>query len=164
MSDDAPVFSRRAPPDPAVVASVHLDFDARMKRHQAVTLDDGRAAWVALERLERPLDDGDVLVAATGERVVVRAAVEHLLRVTATGPALARCAYHLGNRHAKVAVSDDGLLTPADPVMRDMLAQLGADVTRVEAAFSPEVGAYHHEHDHAHGPAKIHRFVMTPRP
>lgn len=165
MIEPAPVFSRPAAPEaPAPKASVRLPFDARRKRHQAVTLDDGRAAWIVLERLDRPLEDGDRLASDEDEVVVVRAADEPLLQVRATGAALARCAYHLGNRHALVEVIEGGLRTPADPVMRQMLAQLGADVVEVAAPFRPEIGAYHHEHDHHHGPGKIHRFVMTPRP
>lgn len=162
MIDPSPVFSRRADADAAEPAtSVRLGFDARRKRHQAVTLDDGRQAWIVLAQLERPLDEGDRLVCDDGEVVVVHAAAERLMQVRATGPALARCAYHLGNRHALVEVIEGGLRTPADPVMGQMLAQLGADVVVVEAPFRPEIGAYHHEDDHHHGPGKIHRFVMT---
>lgn len=161
MTDSAPVFVSRVA-DRAATATLSLDFDARRKRRQSVTLDDGRAAWIALERLDAPLADGDLLTTDDGLVARVVAAPERLIAVLASGAALARCAYHLGNRHAQVEVVDGGLRTTFDPVMQAMLVQLGAHVTAIEAPFRPEIGAYHHEHDHAHGPGKIHRFVLKP--
>lgn len=138
---------------------VALDFDARRKRRQPVLTNRGEA-WIQLERLERPFADGDVLASEDGATLRIHARAERLIEVRASGPALTKCAFHLGNRHAQVEVVDAGLRTPDDPVMRAMLVQLGADVVVVDAPFRPEIGAYHHEHDHAHGPGKIHRFVM----
>ncbi|MFO0747325.1 MAG: urease accessory protein UreE [Myxococcota bacterium] len=163
MTDSPPVFTELVSDLPASATAtfeVALDWDARRKRRQLVTAGDGTAAWIQLERLDHPLADGAVLRAADGRTLRVVARSERLLSIVASGPALLRCAYHLGNRHAQVEVAADGLRTPDDPVMRAMLTQLGAEVGVVEAPFRPEVGAYHHEHDHSHGPAKIHRFVL----
>ncbi len=155
-----------------------LDWEARRRMRQRVTLSDGRAAELALERPALGdttfLRDGEVLAGEDGAgaevRVVIRAAAERLLEVVCESPeALARCAYHLGNRHASVEVvvvpgELPRLRTAADPVMKPMLVGLGAVVSVVDAPFSPEVGAYAHTHDHAgrhdHGPARIHRFVQ----
>jgi len=138
---------------------VTLDFDQRRKRRQAIATDRG-PAWIDLERLERPFVDGDLLASSDGLTLCIHARAERLIEVRADGATLTRCAFHLGNRHAQVEVVEAGLRTPEDPVMRQMLEQLGAEVVVVDAPFRPEIGAYHHEHDHAHGPAKIHRFVL----
>lgn len=154
----------------AAGASVELwlDWDARRRTRMAVTLSDGRAAWVQLVRPKAGqhsvLTDGDGLAGPGGLVVRVRAEPEALLEVRAEGPvALARCAYHLGNRHAHVEVGDGCIRTPADAVMEAMLVQLGATVARVTAPFAPEVGAYGHQHDHVHqhghGVARIHSFT-----
>ncbi|MCB9787706.1 MAG: urease accessory protein UreE [Deltaproteobacteria bacterium] len=149
-------------------AELWLDWESRRRTRMAVTLSDGRSAWVQLERplagQVSVLADGEGLAGPGGLVVRVRAQPEPLWEVRADGPdALARCAYHLGNRHAHVEVGEGCLRTPADPVMRAMLEQLGAAVTAVEAPFSPEVGAYAHQgdhvHRHGHGVARIHSFT-----
>lgn len=160
-----------------VAAELYLDWDARRRTRMAVTLSDGRRAWVQLERpaagQHSVLRDGEGLGgadeagAAGGLVVRVRAQAEALWEVRADDAvSLARCAYHLGNRHAQVEVTGDCVRTPADPVMRAMLEQLGATVTAVSAPFDPEVGAYAHQgdhvHQHGHGVARIHNFVRRP--
>jgi urease accessory protein len=93
---------------------------------------------------------GDFLEASDGGVVEVVAANERLLHVTCASPIqLARCAYHLGNRHAPVQVGDGWLRLALDHVLRAMLAGLGATVTDVEAPFDPEAGAYGAVHSHA---------------
>jgi urease accessory protein len=64
----------------------------------------------------------------------------------------------LGNRHLPMQVAGTTLRIRWDHVIVDMVAGLGAQVTRIDAAFDPEAGAYaegghHHHHDdddHAH--------------
>ena len=56
--------------------------------------------------------------------------------------ALARAAYHLGNRHTPVQVGAGWLRLAADDVLAGMLRGLGATVTPVRAPFEPEAGAY----------------------
>jgi urease accessory protein len=55
---------------------------------------------------------------------------------------LARLAWHLGNRHIEVQISDGKLRIRRDHVIEDMLGGLGARLTLVEAVFEPEGGAY----------------------
>jgi hypothetical protein len=52
-------------------------------------------------------------------------------------------------------VAGDHLLIRDDHVLADMLARLGAEVSRVTAPFVPEGGAYGHgrTHGHSHGPS-----------
>lgn len=162
------LFERAPAGDPQ--AELWLDFDARHKRRHIATLSDGREVKIQLDRLDAPLEDGDLL-AGDGLLVRVCARPEPLLEARGDARELARGAYHLGNRHAKVMIGDGFLRTPDDPVMGGMLAHLGLEVCRVEAAFMPEIGAYHHHgpghghdeaHHHGHGVAKIHRFPPKP--
>lgn len=152
-----------------------LDLEERLKRRFNTTARLGEAdvsVRVRLERVETPMLDGELLGDGEGRPAVrVRARPEPLLRCQGDALALVRAAYHLGNRHARVEVGPDHVSTPNDPVMRQMLAQLGLEVVEVLAPFSPEVGAYHHHghghgHDehqhHGHGQPKIHRFVLRP--
>ncbi|NBT99105.1 MAG: urease accessory protein UreE, partial [Betaproteobacteria bacterium] len=57
---------------------------------------------------------------------------------------LLRAAYHLGNRHIPVQVSEDFLRLGWDSVLADMLIGLGLNIERLSASFEPEAGAYAH--------------------
>lgn len=106
------------------------------------------------------MKDGDALELEDGRLVLVRAAAERLLEVTADDPLhLVRIAWHLGNRHLPTEIRAGSLRIRDDHVIADMLARLGATVRPLADAFDPEGGAYglgtvsghdHHEHDH-HG-------------
>jgi len=65
--------------------------------------------------------------------------------------ALLRIAWHLGNRHLPLQVTGERLRIRADHVIADMVTGLGGRVTRLQAPFDPEIGAYaaatHHEHE-----------------
>ena len=131
-------------------APLTLDFDARKRSRHRLTLPDGRELGWALSAgsMLRP---GDRLAADDGAAFVVLAAAEPVLRVTAaTAWALTRAAYHLGNRHIAVEVGEGYLAITPDPVLRDMLLQLGVQVDTVEAPFQPETGAYGGGHRHGH--------------
>jgi urease accessory protein len=81
------------------------------------------------------LDDGSV--------VHVAGKPEALLEITApTLQALARLAWHLGNRHTDMQIVGDTLRIRRDHVLEAMLQGLGATVTPIEAPFEPERGAY----------------------
>ena len=89
------------------------------------------------------LADGDVLRAATGERVRVRACPEPTLRVMATSALeLATAAYHLGNRHVPLEILPDGLRLEPDSVLADLLRGLGLEPIAEVAPFQPVGGAY----------------------
>jgi urease accessory protein len=75
--------------------------------------------------------------------VRVKAADEDVIEVRATtASALARAAYHLGNRHVPLQVEGDRLVIGYDPVLVDMLVALGVRTQRIWAPFEPEAGAY----------------------
>jgi urease accessory protein len=94
----------------------------------------------------------------------VQAAAEPLSATSAESPAaLARLAWHLGNRHLPVEIRGHCLRIRDDHVIVSMLRGLGATVVQLRASFTPEAGAYaqaqaeahahghDHKHDHAHG-------------
>jgi urease accessory protein len=144
-------LDRRAPRDTKAIATLTLAWDRRSVTRQRVRLDDGRDAGVFLPRGE-VLRDGDKLASASGEVVEVVAAEEPVMVVHAGDPqALARAAYHLGNRHVAVEVGDGWLKLARDHVLRAMLEGLGVSVELATLPFEPEAGAY--AHGPAHGPS-----------
>ena len=137
-----------------------LPFELRQKSRLRTRLESGEDAWLVLERGEI-LRGGDLLVATDGRIVEVVAKPEQLLHVECDNArALARAAYHLGNRHVPVEVGEGYLRLAADHVLEQMLVGLGARVTPIEASFEPEAGAYA-GHTHS-GPdsrtARIHEY------
>ncbi|MGQ0802035.1 MAG: urease accessory protein UreE [Pseudomarimonas sp.] len=134
----------------ALPEPLYLTFDQRKRSRLRMSLADGRELAWALSA-GQTLHPGDRLSAASGEGFEVRARTEPLLRITASSPqAMARAAYHLGNRHVTVEVGTAWLAIEPDAVLQDMLLQLGVAVTAVEAAFVPETGAYGGGHKHGH--------------
>ena len=98
----------------------------------------------------------DALVLDDGGLVEVVAEPEPLIEVRAADlPALARLAWHLGDRHVPVQVLERRLRLKRDPAIEALLQSLGAKVVAIEAPFEPEGGAYEaaagdHGHDHHH--------------
>ncbi len=88
--------------------------------------------------------EGDAYELEDGGLIRVRAVAEPLLEVTAAGDTMARIAWHIGNRHLPAQFLPGRVRILEDHVIAEMLVGLGALVTRVEAAFDPEPGAYHH--------------------
>lgn len=124
-----------------------LPYTARYLRRRALTADDGTRIVIDLPEA-RILKDGEIVEAADGTRVTIRAAEEDLLEIT--GAALPRIAWHVGNRHTPCQVEDTRLLIQRDHVLRDMLERLGAVVRDVYEPFEPEGGAYGHGRTHGH--------------
>jgi urease accessory protein len=146
----------------ATTDTVHLSFDARSKSRLLLRLDSGGQAALVLER-GRLLRGGDRVRTLDGREVVIIAAEESLLEATSDDPAaIARAAFHLGNRHVAVEVSANRLRFLDDHVLEEMVKGLGLRVTAVRAPFEPEAGAYGHHH--AYGSQtpliqpKIHEF------
>jgi urease accessory protein len=138
---------------PAVVT---LGFEDRRRSRMRIRIDDGREAALILPR-GTILRDGDRLRdPEQGQVVTVRAADQTLSLVHATGAvALARAAYHLGNRHVPVQVGAGWLAYEHDHVLDDMVEELGLAVETRVAPFEPEGGGYRHgesnqEHRHEH--------------
>jgi len=137
---------------------LELPFEPRQKSRLRTKLASGEEVALALPRGD-VLRGGDLVTASDGRVIEVVSKKEDLLHVECDGPlALAKLAYPLGNRHVPVEVGDGYLRIAADHVLEDMLKQLGARVSSLEAPFEPEAGAYgghaHHE-EHAR-PGRIH--------
>lgn len=148
--------------DAAPTARLELNFDARTKSRLRTRLADGEEVGLFLPR-GTILRGGDRLLAQDGRVVEVASAPEDLLEARcADAFALARAAYHLGNRHVAVQVGEGWLRIQADHVLETMLTGLGAEVQALSAPFEPEAGAYAHGHHHAERgatEAKIHQYT-----
>jgi urease accessory protein len=134
--------------------SLTLPYEARYRRRGLLRTDCGEEILLDLAEATE-LREGDALVLEDGRFVPIRAAAEPLAEVRAEvragGAALARLAWHIGNRHTPAQVETERLLIQRDHVLEDMLRGLGATVTHIEAPFTPEGGAYGHGRTHAHG-------------
>jgi urease accessory protein len=130
--------------------SVTLAYDDRHRR-RVVLRTGGRLAFLLDLPQAAILRDGDRLVLEDGRRILVRAAEEDVLEVRGSDPtALARIAWHLGNRHTPTQILPGALRIRVDHVLEHMLRHLGAEVSHARAPFDPEGGAYGHGHDHDH--------------
>lgn len=126
----------------------------RQKSRFKTQLASGEEVGVMLPRGEI-LRGGDLLTTSDGRIIEVISRPEDVLHVEcATSAALAKIAYHLGNRHVPVEVGDGYLRLADDHVLERMLEGLGAKVSRTTAPFEPEAGAYGGA-GHEHGTAKI---------
>ena len=130
---------------------VVLDADERYRRR--IVLTGERGFKFLLDFAEAtPLRDGDGLLLDDGTIVVVVAKPEPLVEIAASADAgdpaaaMARLAWHLGNRHTDVEITGGRLRMRRDHVLEDMLSGLGAVLTVIEAPFEPERGAYQHGH------------------
>ena len=149
-------------------STITLDWDVRQKSRFDATDSTGRSLGIFLPR-GSVLRGGDVLVAEDGSLILVKAAPQAVLRITACdqhGSAfdLTRAAYHLGNRHVPIELQPDHLKIEPDHVLADMLRAMHMTVVAVSEPFEPESGAYGdhgghshvvnshggHGHDHAH--------------
>ncbi len=128
--------------------SITLGFDDRNRRRLRLTTDGGEPVLLDLPKAH-PLADGDGLGFEDGGWLVVRAADEDVLEIAAADPHhLARLAWHLGNRHLPTEILPGCLRIRYDHVIEDMLHKLGARVSRRNARFQPEGGAYGEHHHH----------------
>jgi urease accessory protein len=98
----------------------------------------------------------DVLVLDDGRLVEVVAEPEPLIEVRmADASAMARLAWHLGDRHVPVQVLERRLRVKREPATEALLESLAVKITTIEAPFEPESGSglgddHHHHHDHHH--------------
>lgn len=139
---------------------LELTFDARSKSRLRAKLASGEEVALMLPRGE-VLRGGDLVTASNGRVVEIVSLKEELAEVRCKDAiALAKAAYHLGNRHVPVEVGEGYLRISVDHVLEDMLQKLGASVSHVDAPFEPEGGAYGggHRHDEMGHGGKIHEF------
>ncbi len=147
--------------------TVTLDREARYRRRIAMISDRGHPFLLDLADATY-LADGDALEMDNGVLVRVVAAAEDLMEIhVLSAPALARVAWHIGNRHTPAEITPQAIYIKPDHVLAEMVAGLGAHVHLVRRPFEPEGGAYggkgplqsgHHHHGgaHSHGDGSSH--------
>jgi len=144
----------------AAEATVHADmitlpYHDRYRRRCRLVTDSGAEVILDLAELTE-LRDGAALIVDDGRQIAIVAAEEPLAEIRAEAAALARLAWHIGNRHTPCQIAADRILIQRDHVLEDMLRGLGATITHIEAPFQPEGGAYGmgrtHGHSHSHDP------------
>ncbi len=136
--------------DAVVTDVVELPFEARERSRLRVTLLSGREIGIDLP-VGTMLQHGSKLQLPDGGVVAVEAAQESLLEVSASsGAALARIAYHIGNRHVPIQIGEGWLRILPDHVLAAMVRGLGGAAAPVTSRFQPEAGAYGHSHVHHH--------------
>lgn len=137
-------------------ARLLLPFELRSRSRFRARLTDGEQVGVLLPR-GQVLRDGDLLLAADGRVVEIKAAAETVSTARSTDARLlARAAYHLGNRHVALQIGSGWLRYGHDHVLDAMVRGLGVEVTVEQAPFEPEAGAYHaHESQSAHSSARL---------
>jgi len=139
-----------------VRGTLKLPFEARQKSRLKTRLVSGEEVGLMLPRGDI-LRGGDLVTASDGRVIEVIAEPEKLLHIESRE--LVKVAYHLGNRHVPVQVGENFLRIAEDHVLEEMVRNLGAKVSHVDAAFEPEAGAYaggHHQHDEMGHGGKIH--------
>ena len=143
-------------PEDRMVDAVTLAFLDRHRRRIRLVSDSGSAFLLDLPHAQH-LADGDGLALDGGGYIRVCAAAEPVLEIeTADRASLLRIAWHLGNRHLPLQVVGDRLRIREDHVIAGMVSGLGGRITRREAAFDPEFGAYAGP-EHGHHAGHEHR-------
>ena len=140
----------------APVDRITLSYDERHRRRLRFIAEAGTEFLLDLPRTT-VLRSGDGLRLEDGRVILVAAAKEPLLEVTAADPdQLARLAWHIGNRHLPAQIATGRILLREDGVIEDMLRGLGAAVRHVAEPFTPEPGAYDNSHSLLFAPAHGH--------
>jgi urease accessory protein len=129
----------------APVDRITLSYDERHRRRLRFLAEGGTEFLLDLSRTT-VLQGGDGLRLEDGRVILVAAADEPLLEVTAAPEQLARLAWHIGNRHLPAQIATRRILIREDSVIEDMLKGLGATVRHVAEPFTPEPGAYDSSH------------------
>ena len=135
--------------------SLTLTADDRTRSRHYFETNEGQGIYLRLPR-GTVLQHGDLLQSEDGQSLVrILAKPEPVMTVTAVSPlALLKAAYHLGNRHVSLEVTETYLRLSPDPVLKTMLEQMGLHVTEEIVPFQPEAGAY--GQSHLHEPESVH--------
>ena len=133
------------------IDTITLDETDRHRRRIKLTSDSGIEFLLNLPKA-RLLRHKEGLALDDGTYIQVLAKPEQLFQVKGQDPQhLLTLVWQIGNRHLAAQIESDHILIRADEVIRNMLEQLGANVTDLNAPFNPEGGAYgdtHHYHHH----------------
>lgn len=149
-----------------VIETLTLDHEDRNRRRVALKGDGGQDILLDLDK-PTALNDGDAVKLEDGSLVLIKAAAQKLIEITAENPLrLARVAWHIGNRHTPAEITANAIYIEHDHVLAEMVRGQGCAMSDVERPFQPERGAYdhdhancghdhhgqhHHDHGHEHG-------------
>lgn len=157
LPDDAPHCDE--------IIQVELPYDSRKKSRLRAMSQCGREVGIQLARGSE-LRHGQRLVGDGGEQVEIVASKETVSTVAGDASLLLlKAAYHLGNRHVPLQITETWLRYQHDHVLDEMVVGLGLSVRVEQAPFQPESGAYHrhgdgqtqgHSHGHGHGHSHSH--------
>lgn len=153
-------FVDRLPADlhQATDFSLTLTAEERTRSRHYFDTNEGQGIYLRLPR-GTVLQHGDILRSADGQMLVrILAKPEPVLTVTAqTWLNLLRAAYHLGNRHVSLEVTETYLRLSPDPVLQAMLQQMGLQIIEETVPFQPEAGAYGQGHSPTHEQSHTHQ-------
>ncbi len=145
-----------------------LPYDQREKCRLRGRLESGEEVAIFTAR-GTVLRDGDLLTGEDKRIVKIVAALERTYAVyCGSDHVLARCAFHLGNRHTQVQIGAGVLRIRVDPVLKEMVEGLGAHVIEQAAVFEPEQGAYagaghsHRDDGHLLAPVPLRQKIHRP--
>lgn len=136
-------------PHLTVSLTLSLTAEQRTRSRYHFPADDGQMVCLCLPR-GTILKDGDILQDETNNiSIKIIAKPEPVLTVkTQSQLDLMKAAYHLGNRHVKLEITPNYLRLSPSKVLRQMLENLGLQVTEEVLPFQPETGAYGQHHPH----------------
>ena len=135
-----------------------LSSEERASPHLLGTTVEGRQIRISLPR-ETELNDGDVLALQGDVAIVVRAAPEQLFIINPKDSMMGAIAgFQLGNLHRPARFTDEAILTPADPMLADVLSRLDIPyqerlapfVGRRYGSFTGHRHSDHNDHGHEH--------------
>lgn len=146
MSNQTLIFTKIIPQTQEININFKLPLtaEARQKSRQIITYNN----YIINLKLPRGtiLTQGDLITTDQEDYLIeIQAKSEPVMTVTAHhNLTLMKGAYHLGNRHIPLEITNHYLRLSPDPVLMTMLLQLGLEVKEEIAPFFPEIGAYHH--------------------
>ncbi|MGV0026951.1 urease accessory protein UreE [Phormidesmis priestleyi] len=141
-SDATLTFTQRIHHHGAVHHRLSLTAEERSRSRHLFQTDEGQAVYLNLPR-GTTLKNGDRLQSDSGEVAEICAKPEPVITVTAKTPTdLLQAAYHLGNRHVAIEITETYLRLSPDSVLQDLLHHRGLQVIEEIASFQPEIGAY----------------------
>ena len=93
------------------------------------------------------LKDGDLL-STNHENLFIKviAKEENLLKISSSSSLnMLKSAYHLGNRHVDIEITNNYLFIKNDNIIENLLKNINVNYTKVIKKFFPELGAFSHD-------------------
>lgn len=126
--------------------TVCLTIDERHSSRLLTKTKAGNSCVIVLAR-GGTIRGGTVLGDKDNNLLLVEAALEEVSTIRSPNKLALMCiAYHLGNRHVPLEITNDYLRYQVDHVLDEMVVRLGGQVTNELSSFEPITGAYSHHH------------------